>query len=145
MHPLIADAEEIRIQSEVVNMCLYNHMLINSSLQRRKSFCEPGSSSSQAAFSELLGYVQLSLCSLHKTAHFLVAARITRRSWQKQVPAHRGKGPLTPTAHYSPSTGETTGLHQGRSNAPRPAGQVGSHMAAGSCDCSTRHTAVVAS
>jgi hypothetical protein len=51
MHPLIADAEEIRIQSEVVTMCLHYHMLINSSTRRRRSFCEPGSSSSQAAFS----------------------------------------------------------------------------------------------
>jgi hypothetical protein len=140
MPRLIADAEEIRIQSEVVNMCLHSHMLINSSLQRRKSFCEPGFFSSQAAFSELLGSAQLSLCSLHKTAQYHIAARNARRSWQKQVPAHRGKRPLTPTAHHSPSAGETSSMHQGRSNAPRPAGQIGSHMEAGPFYRSTRNT-----
>jgi hypothetical protein len=47
-------------------------MHINSSLQRRKALCEPGSSSTQAALSELLGSAQLSFCSLHTTAHCLV-------------------------------------------------------------------------
>jgi putative transposase len=61
---------------------------------------------------------------LHKTAHFLVAARITCRSWQKQVPAHRGKRPLTPATHHSQSASETIGLHQGGPNTPRASGQV---------------------
>src|SRR5512133_545555 len=103
MPRLIADAEEIRIQSEVVNRCLHSRMHNDSSSRRRNSFCESGSSSIQAACSELLGSAQLSFCSVHTTAHFLVAARITRRSWQKQVPAHRGKRPLMPTTHHSPS------------------------------------------
>ena len=135
----IADAEEIRIQSEVVSMCLHSHMHINSSSRRRNSLCESDSSSSQAAVSELLGYAPLSLYFLDQTAHFLVAARITRRSWQKQVPAQSGKRPLTPTAHDSPSAGETSSMHQGRSNAPRPPDQIGSHMEAGPFYRSTRY------
>jgi hypothetical protein len=120
-------------------------MHINSSSKRRNSFCESGSASSQAAVSELLGYALLSLYSLDQTAHFLVAARITRRSWQKQVSAQSGKCPFTKTSHHSPSAGETTSMHQGRSNASCITGRVGSHLAAGSLYCSTRDTAAVAS
>src|SRR6266852_2101362 len=52
---------------------------------------------------------------------------------------------LTPTTHHSQSTGEAASIHQGRSHAPRGAGQVGSNMEAGPFDCSTRDAVALAS
>jgi hypothetical protein len=44
---------------------------------------------------------------------------------------------FTPTTHCSQTAGETASVHQGRSHPPRPVGQVGSNLAAGSLDRST--------
>ena len=107
--------------------------------------CGSCSSSSPAVEGLLLGHPSITLCSLDETVHSLITAWIARRSWQKQVPAHSGKRPFTPAAHHAQSIGETTSLSQGGSNAPRLAGKVGSHMAAGPFHWSTRHTAAVAS
>jgi hypothetical protein len=58
----------------------------------------------------LPGCASPSLCSLDKTASFLIIARIDRGSEQKQVPTHSGKRSVTPTTHHAQSAGETTSL-----------------------------------
>jgi hypothetical protein len=88
----------------------------------------------------LLECTSPSLCSLDKAAYFLIAARIARRSEQKQVPTHSGKRSFTPATHHSQSAGETTRLSQGGSITSRLAGQGGPHMETGPFYCATRHT-----
>ena|SRR6266851_825624 len=96
---------------------------------------------SPAAEGWLLGYARLSLCSLDQTTGDLLAALHPHRPWEKQVPAHRRKCALTPTTHRSEATGETANVHQGRSHPSRPAGQVGSSLAAEPVDRATRDEA----
>jgi len=96
---------------------------------------------SPAAEGWLLGCSLCSLYSLDKTVRDLIAARNPHRPWEKQVPAHRGKCALTTTTHRSQAAGETATHHQDRSHPPRPAGQAGSCLAAGSGDRATRDEA----
>lgn len=80
---------------------------------RRSFFCGSCSSPSFAVQTSLLGHPSHSLASLDETALFLMAARNTRRSWQKQACAHRRKCSVAPPAHHSASTGEAARLHEG--------------------------------
>jgi hypothetical protein len=93
----------------------------------------------------LLGCASASLCSLDKTAYFLIAAQIARRSEQKQVPTHSGKRSFTAATHHSQSAGETTRLSQGGSITSRLADQGSPHMEVSPFYYSTRHTSALAS
>lgn len=101
---------------------------------KEQLFCGLCSSPSLAVQTSLLGQPSHSLSSLDETAHFLIVGRNTRRSWQKQACPHCRKRSVAPTAHHSASAGETACLHPGRSNAPRPAGQIGSQLETGPLD-----------
>ena len=96
---------------------------------------------SPAAEGLLLGCTLLSLCSLDKTAENLLAAGNPYRPWQKQVRAHRGKRPLTPTTYRSQAAGETASMPEKGSCAPRPLGTDGSDMEANALHRSTRDAA----
>ena len=100
---------------------------------------------SPAPLGWLLGGSRLLLYSLDKTVQNLLAVRNPHQSWEKQIPAHRRKRPLTTPTHRSEAAGETANVHQDRSPPPRPAGQAGSDLAAGPRDRATRHSAALAS
>jgi len=106
---------------------------------------EPDSFLSQAARWDVCERTAYSLCSLDKTTHFLLATWNTCRSCQKQIGAHGGKCPLTPTAHHTQAAGETACMHENGSGAPRPIGKGRSGMEANALHRSTRNTAAVAS
>jgi hypothetical protein len=91
------------------------HRDSDSSQTARRSFCEDPANS---------------LASVEQTAHVLLATGNPGRPWSKQVRSHRGKCPLAKTSHHPQAPGETAGMHENGSGAPRPAGQVGSNLAA---------------
>ena len=90
-------------------------------LKEKRTF-EPDLFLSQAARRYIYERTPYSLCSLDQTAHFLIAAWNTRRSWQKQIGAHGGKCALTTTTHHPQAAGETASMHEDGSNAPRALG-----------------------
>src|SRR5260221_12728887 len=93
----------------------------------------------------LFGCASLSLCTLDETCNSLLPDRIAHRPWQKQVPTYRGKRSLAPPTHHPPTAGETASMHENRSRAPCPAGQVGSNLAADPLHRSARDPAALAS
>jgi hypothetical protein len=126
-----------RVKLGVVNSFSCSHDNLRG---RRNVFYESCSYTYPTVEGFQLGCASPSLCSLDQTAYFLIAARVARRSEQKQVPTQSGKRSLTPATHHSQSTGETTRLSQGGSITSRLAGQGGPHMETGPFYCSTRHT-----
>jgi SAM-dependent methyltransferase len=86
----------------------------------------------QAARLTQVSFIESDLDSLDQTARDILAAGHPHRLWKKQIPAYRGKRAPTPTTHHTQAAGETASMHEHRSPAPRPAGQAGSDLAAGS-------------
>src|SRR5215469_7636906 len=68
------------------------------------------------------------LSSVDQTAHFFLATPNPRRPWQKQVRACDRKRPLTTTTHHPQKAGETAGMHENGSGAPRLFGTGGPDM-----------------
>jgi hypothetical protein len=102
-----------RVKLGVVNSFSCFH---DDNLKGRRNICYGSCSYTYPTVEGFLpGCASASLCSLDKTASFLIAARIARRSEQKQVPTHSGKRSFTKASHHSQSTGETTSLSQGGS------------------------------
>src|SRR5215467_1082715 len=93
----------------------------------------------------LLGCALLALDSLDQTTGDLITAGNPHRSEQKQVRAPRRNGAHATATHHPPTAGEAANVHKDRSRAPRPAGQAGLYLAAGTLDRSTRHLATLAS
>src|SRR6266480_8112120 len=75
--------------------------------------------SSQAARGSSCKGTASSLSSVDQTAHFLIAARNSRRPHQKQTRAHRRKCPLTTTTYHPQTAGETATMYEDGSSPPR--------------------------
>ena len=117
------------------------YLSCDGNLKGRRNVCYGSCSYTYPTVEGFLpGCASASLCSLDKTAYFLMAARIAHRSEQKQIPTHGGKRSFTKASHHSQSAGETTRLSQGGSITSRLADQSGPHMEASPFYCSTRHT-----
>ncbi len=67
---------------------------------------------------------------MDQTTRDLPADGNPHRSRQKQVRAHQRKCALAPATDHPQAAGETAGMHENRSPAPRPVGQAGSRLAA---------------
>ena len=67
---------------------------------------------------------------MDQTTRDLPADGNPHRSRQKQVRAHQRTCALAPATDHPQAAGETAGMHENRSPAPRPGGQAGSRLAA---------------
>src|SRR5215469_1138957 len=76
----------------------------------------------------LLGCALLSLCLLDQTVQERLTVLHPHRPWPKQVRAHRRKCPLTSTTDHPQAPGETAGMYENGSPAPRAFSKIGSNM-----------------